>query len=610
MQNTHIKLTELQAQGCVVYQAEVHPIAIFYADGKAFAVDNRCPHMGFPLERGSVRDGILTCHWHHARFDLASGGAFDLFADDVRAFAVEAREGEVWLDLTPLAPEAQRAQLRQRLKHGLERDLNLVIAKAVIAAMRNNHWADAPAQLQSRGADRNGAEADRQSAAALEPFAVGLEFGARNRQQGWAMGQTIHVAMMNLIPVLQAEDAARAMYHGLSAVARDCDGAPARHVVEPLPGASVDLPTLKSWLRRFVEVRDEEGAERCIVTAATMGASPAQISDLLFSAATDHRYIQIGHSADFSNKAIEAWERLGVKQATELPSLILASLAPSYANASRAEESNAWRNPLDLVAILDDTFEQVDSALADGKCVRDARQEAAADGIDVSGAILSDNPHAVAGAMLDALRKGLSMERLAAEVCHAAALRIARFHTSNEFGDWDTVLHTFTFANAVHQAIRRAPSAELLRGVFDAAMSVYLDRFLNMPAARIPQPARSNDAGEELLVELLALLDRQQQVNEAGAVCAQYLANGGAPERLMATLGKALLREDPDFHTIQTVEAAFAQYRLWRGSPGANDFLLAAARYLAAHAPTSRAMEQTFRIAWRLHRGDRLFEED
>src|SRR5205814_4817616 len=112
---------------------------------------------------------------------------------------------------------------------------------------------------------------------------------------------------------------------------------------------------------------------------------------------------------------------------------------------------------------------------------------------------------------------------------------------------------------------------------------------------------KSKDSCEALLAELLALLDRQQQVNEAGAVCAQYLVNGGAPERLMATLGKALLREDPNFHTIQMVEAAFAQYRLWRDLPGANDFLLAAARYLAAHAPTSRAMEQTFRIAWRLH---------
>lgn len=37
-----------------------------------FAVDNRCPHMGFPLDRGTCGDGILTCHWHHASFDLAS----------------------------------------------------------------------------------------------------------------------------------------------------------------------------------------------------------------------------------------------------------------------------------------------------------------------------------------------------------------------------------------------------------------------------------------------------------------------------------------------------------------------------------------------------------
>src|SRR5437867_6132780 len=136
-------LEELKIKGQLVVHGGHRPILVIYDRGRVFAVDNRCPHMGFPLERGSVRDGILTCHWHHARFDLASGGAFDLFADDVRAFPVEAREGEVWLDLTPLAPEAQRAQLRQRLKHGLERALNLVIAKALIAALRNQHSAHA-----------------------------------------------------------------------------------------------------------------------------------------------------------------------------------------------------------------------------------------------------------------------------------------------------------------------------------------------------------------------------------------------------------------------------------------------------------------------------------
>jgi nitrite reductase/ring-hydroxylating ferredoxin subunit len=641
MLNTHVKLADLQARGCIVYQAETFPIAIFHSEGKLHAVDNRCPHMGFPLERGTLKDGILTCFWHYARFDMASGGALDLFADDVRAFAVETRDGEVWLDLTPLAPEEQRRRVLRRLSHGLERDLGLVIAKAVIALTKD-------VRATANGDASHG---ERQSARVA--FATGLEFGAHNRRDGWAMGQTIHVAMMNLLPYLGEEDGARALYHGLSAVARDCDGAPARHLIEPLPGGSPAFSTLQNWFRRFVEVRDEEGAERVLVTAAQRGATPAQMTVLLFSAATDHRFIQIGHTADFANKAIEAWQQSGAWQTADRLPLhvpLLASLAPSFVNASRAEESNSWRNPIDLVALLEEAFEQLPSALSAGQSrdngpdvqpagassspsarafARGSGEAAAAEGIDLRTAVpaagdrgpadqvialantlLSDFPADSIAAMLDALRHGMGMERLAAVVCYAAALRMARFHTANEFGDWDTVLHTFTFANAMHQAVRRAPCIALLRGVFDAAMSVYLDRFLNIPPARMPQSAPNSMPPESLLGELLALFDTQKQVNEAAALGAQYLANGGKPERLMGVLGKALLREDPDFHTIQTVEAAFAQFRLWRGTPQAGHFLIAALRYVAAHAPTSRAMDQTFRIAWRLHRGDRLFAEE
>ena len=194
-------------------------------------------------------------------------------------------------------------------------------------------------------------------------------------------------------------------------------------------------------------------------------------------------------------------------------------------------------------------------------------------------------------------------------MAYAAALRIARFHTSNEFGDWDTALHTFTFANAIHQGLRRAPSPELLRGVFDAGMGVYLDRFLNVPAARLPDPDGTGGDPEGLLSELPVLLDRQQQVNEAGALVASYLAAGGEDGRLLAALGAALLREDRDFHTIQCVEAAFRQYRDLRATEAGVHMLVAAARYLAAHAPTVRAQRQTLDIARRLQRGERLYEE-
>src|SRR5262249_4012570 len=82
------RLADVPAGGCLTVHVEGHPLALFAAGGQVYAVDNRCPHMGFPLQRGTVKDGILTCHWHHARFDLASGGTFDLWADDVRAFPV------------------------------------------------------------------------------------------------------------------------------------------------------------------------------------------------------------------------------------------------------------------------------------------------------------------------------------------------------------------------------------------------------------------------------------------------------------------------------------------------------------------------------------------
>jgi hypothetical protein len=119
-------------------------------------------------------------------------------------------------------------------------------------------------------------------------------------------------------------------------------------------------------------------------------------------------------------------------------------------------------------------------------------------------------------------------------------------------------------------------------------MSVYLDRFLNVPAARLPEPGEPGD--------LLALLDRRQQVDAA----AQHV---GDPAELVA----ALIREDRDFHTIQCVEAAVRQHELLGGDRLP---LVAAARYLAAHAPTPRAQRQTFEIARRLHRGDALYEEE
>ncbi len=596
------RIQEVRDAGCLAVQAEGHTLALFAYGDRIYAVDNRCPHMGFPLSQGTVKEGILTCHWHHARFDLDSGGAFDQFADDVRAFAVELRDGDVYVDLSPRSAERVRAHQRERLRDGLERDIPLVIAKAVLTLMD--------------------AAGEASLAQAVEPFRIGLEFGARFRGNGWGQGLTILTCLFNLLPTLAPEDRPRALYHGLSAVARDSAGMAPRFPVRPLPGAAGDLPTLKRWFRQFVEVRDAEGAERAIASAVRASVGPAgglvpeaarrAIADMLFGAATDHRYLQIGHTLDFTNKALEALDSAGWD--ADRAELVLTSLANGYAFADRMEESNAWRNPIDLVMLLESAFETLPAALeagaAHGSAWRGTPRES------LAAVLLNDDPAATVQALLAALRQGCPPPDLAGAVAYAAALRLARFHTTNEFGDWDTALHTFTFANAVHQGLRRTPSAELVRGVFDAAASIYLDRFLNVPAQPLPQANGRATEPAALVAGLPALLDRQQQVEPAASAAAQYLYAGAEPQHLLAQLGRLLLREDRDFHTIQSLEAAARQFGQFAplAAPGAApsadavNVVVAAARYLAAHAPTMRAQGQTFQIAQRLSRGERLFE--
>ena len=566
-------LAEVREKGRLVVGLDGHALCLIAEGDEIHAVDNRCPHMGFPLHRGSVADGILTCHWHHARFDLCSGGTFDPWADDLRRFPVEVRGDDVYVDLAP--PEDPVAHQRKRLADGLERNIALVLAKATITLT----------------------EADP---SAVDAFRTGLEFGTRRRGDGWGRGLTTLTCLMNLVPRLEHADVPVALYHGLADVAEETAGDPPRFPLDPLPAAGASPAQLGRWLRRFVEVRDAEGAERALVSAVRAGASPREHADMLFAAASDHRYLDFGHSLDFTNKALEALDIVGWEHAER----VLASVPAQIASARRMEEENSWRNPVDLVSLLEGAFDRIDEALQTG-----APQREAWDGRrELVQTVLGDDPAATVDALLGALRAGASEVELASAVSFAAATRIARFPTTNEFGDWDTALHTFTFANAVEHGLRRSTSPELLRGVLDAAMSVYVDRFLNVPATRLPR-AEPVERPELLLEELPRLLDRQQQVDEAAGLVAAFAASSDDSGPLVAALGSALLRENRNFHTIQCVEAGIRQHELLRGTDDATLPLVAAARYLAAHATTTRSQRQTFDIARRLHRGEKLYEE-
>jgi nitrite reductase/ring-hydroxylating ferredoxin subunit len=575
-------LEDLKAKGRVVLHGGHRPILVIYDRGRVFALDNRCPHMGFPLERGSVEDGILTCHWHHARFDLESGCTFDLWADDVPKFPVELRDGEVWVK-TIVGHADPAAHWRQRLTDGLGHDLGLVIAKAVYGQLA----AGVPA-----------ANIVRQVAL----------FGTQNRD-GWGVGLTILAAVANLLPLLPEEEAYLALFHGALRVAADCDGQAPRRERAPL-GSHPDAVTLKRWLRRWTTVRHREAAERTLLTAIAAGVSPAVLADALLAASTERGYADTGHSLDFINKAFECLDLISWEHATA----VLPAVVGQMVEARGAEESTAWRQPDDLVALCDKVGTELPELFAAARSVHGWSEHTA-----LARELLGDDPVAIIEALKAAIRAGAGPSDLSRSLAYGAALRVARFGNANEHSDWETAHHVFTYANAVDQMLRRIGAngnadQTPVRGVLHGAMALYLTRYLNVPAARIP-----GDDGEQLddlptdvgkiRAALLDAFDRQRQVDLAARLVARHLRLGHSPEALMATLARAVLREDAGFHAYQMLEAGVRQFTAWGNSDEGRHILIAVARYLAAHSPTERAALQTADIARRLMRGGELHQE-
>jgi nitrite reductase/ring-hydroxylating ferredoxin subunit len=583
-------LDELKAKGMAVVHGGACPLLVVHDRNNVFALDNRCPHLGFPLHRGSVEDGILTCHWHHARFDLASGGTFDLWADDVPTAAVELRDdGAVWVCRRTRYADGED-HWQNRLREGLQHDIGLVLAKAVLGL----------------GGDRAG------NGSLIRDTVL---FGASHRD-GWGVGLTVVTALGNLIPSLPEEETYLALFHGLRRVARDCDDVPRRRYRQPLAaGSAHPLPLLGRWLRHWTRVRHRDGAERTVLTAIAGGASPSELAALLLTAVTDRTFADGGHTLDFINKAFECLDIIGWQEAP----LVLPTVVAQMVAARGGEELNAWRHPLDLVRLCEAASGELLELLAAGRAERGRWRSHT--GLALQ--LLADDPEAIIGALAVALRGGATATDLGRALAYAAALRVAWFGTANEHSDWEAAHHTFTYCNALHQLLKRVTaeqpvelvSPELLRGVIHGAMRLYLIRFLNVPPARVPGESgdRLDDLprdGEALTAEFLQALDRQGSVRDAGQLVARYLMLGHPADRLITTLARAVLREDADFHTYQMLEAGVRQYREWGATDEGRHIMIAVARYLAAHSPTERSQLQTAMVARRLSLGQALHETE
>lgn len=115
-----VSVADLDSKPAVVRSGS-RQLAVFKVGDDVFAIDNRCPHEGYPLAEGSIDgDCVLTCNWHNWKFRLDDGECI-LGGDHVRSYAVRVDDGDVWADLSDPPIEEVEAKILRGLAGGMER---------------------------------------------------------------------------------------------------------------------------------------------------------------------------------------------------------------------------------------------------------------------------------------------------------------------------------------------------------------------------------------------------------------------------------------------------------------------------------------------------------
>ncbi|MCZ6672852.1 MAG: Rieske (2Fe-2S) protein, partial [Verrucomicrobia bacterium] len=544
-------LEELKTKGVITVKGADRPIAVFFDQGKIHAVDNRCPHLGFPLNRGTVKDGILVCHWHHGRFDIHSGCAFDLWADDVPSFDTELADDVVYVSANP-RKELGLEYYRGRLIQGLEQNIPLVQYKSLLGLLKQKLTA--------------------------EELCRELTDWSSDHLDQWRDGMTTLSVVSRLWPKLKETTRLYAMGTASRRISQNSFGMPAPVKRPALDNQNQTVEQLARWMKHWALVRQRDGAERTVLTLLDSGASQLQIAEALFGALYDRVYANSGHLVDFTNKSLELLDVIGWDEAGR----VLPMLMHELTQARGEEDKGSWRDPHDLITLV----KEAEEALARIHPIRKNWDGNIQDNFLET--FNGEDPKQILESLIGWVEEGIPYREIGKQLCYAAAMRLAWFPESNEMGDWFFPMHTFTFTNAVYQSMRHGKSPILARGLIQGAMSVFTDRFLSVPRARIPEPDKSALllSEQDLLDLMLKSLDEKQRWSRLPELVATYLHNDYSRVSLVDTLAMATLREDVDFHLIQALEAGMEQASLWQGQAEEIHIYIGVARHLAAHCPT------------------------
>ena len=352
----------------------------------------------------------------------------------------------------------------------------------------------------------------------------------------------------------------------------------------------------------WAKVRHDEAAERTLLTAVGSGLTREELNRMIFEPIQERIYADKGHALDLSNKAFELLEFIGWEYATEVLPLIVEHLTQSRSE----EEQGTWRAPVDLVRSFTQPrrrYTRSRQGREEEPCVRRI-------------SILKFLEKTLRRFLEPLLKQCITVFRrsMSHDIWHSrrrGAWRVSRSPTISKIGSRQCTL--FRSAMRFIGCWHGGKQGQLVRGLFHAAMSIYVDRFLNIPRAQLPseQPLENLPSGaDELRETLLSALNQRKEWSEVPRLALRYLRLNHPEAKFIDTLTFATVREDLDFHSLQVLEAGLTQAAEWPPASAERELLYAAiCRHLAAHCPTRRSSSQSVAVALRLQKGEEVYAQ-
>jgi nitrite reductase/ring-hydroxylating ferredoxin subunit len=523
---------------------EKRSAALFNVEGRIYATNNQCPHMGYPLTRGTVRHGVVTCDWHGRSFDLAGGGCFMPGCDDLETFPVELRNGEVWIALENRAYTRKDKHLRL-LWEGLLRSDEWTIAKGI-------------GLLQAGGVpDREIAQVCLRHLGRHVTTEGGPEAGGKVS------------SLINGVKVARKYEGEEKLI-ALAGAARATAGeAGQRQPIKPLP-PPVTWQKIEGLCRVFARDRMAPGIERCLLTARQNEENNDRILKLLYECVAEDHFLGFPDNLTSMANLCQIVSEFGWERSQEL----VCNLGAKLAGRRRSEPQLFVRVAIETMKSLTPEFENVPPQPAGWQGHDEDAFARAVAGTDVKKAFET------VGA---ALKAGTPFERVIDTFVLLAADRMARTPVNVNSG-WPELTTELTLSVSLRTAFKYGGAKVTANALFHTAYQFFQDRWLNIPVRPLSEalePGRLAASDETSGIAEISGSIQALDVHSVGPQVRGYLDAGFSGERLLHEMGRVILKDDTGQSIVPTLASIFEEWELLRGQPARNQLLVGLGRYAA-----------------------------